>query len=220
MLTFRFWLRVKRKRLGYFLQTSRAAPRRGGGLNWRGSPNRRGEEVHRFLKRLGERDTSGDTATLSQRGPRRFFEWTTRRYPPQRRRRQRKREGRRTRKYRRELGEIRLDRKGRGDWGRLHRTWGCEGSVLRGRDRRRPLERYTIVLTIVVVPPFADIRCSVPSNKDDGMFDKLLLVQLEVDDKAETIPLQILGTTIGVGKPANRVTNSPRSREGRWKLGE
>jgi hypothetical protein len=47
-----------------------------------------------------------------------------------------------------------------------------------------------------------------------------LLVKLEVNDEAETIPLQILGSTIAIGKMTNRITYSPWSREGRREMGE
>ena len=77
-----------------------------------------------------------------------------------------------------------------------------------------------VVLAIVVVPPFANTRCSEPSNKDKAVLCKLLLVQLEGEDKAETIPLELLGAGFAAGKLSNRITHSPRSGEGRWKAGE
>jgi hypothetical protein len=49
---------------------------------------------------------------------------------------------------------------------------------------------------------------------------KLLFVKLEVDDKAETIPLELLGTTLTIGKLSDRITNGPRSRERRRKVSE
>jgi len=53
------------------------------------------------------------------------------------------------------------------------------------------------------------------------LLGKPLLVEVEVDDKAESIPLQLLGTTtITIGKSTNRITYSPRSGEGRREMGE
>jgi hypothetical protein len=49
---------------------------------------------------------------------------------------------------------------------------------------------------------------------------KPLLVKLEGDHEAETIPRQVLGTTVAIGKPTNHITHSPRSREGRREMGE
>jgi hypothetical protein len=49
---------------------------------------------------------------------------------------------------------------------------------------------------------------------------KLLLVKLEVDDKAETIPFVLWGTTLSVGKLTDSVTNGPRSREGGREMSE
>jgi len=41
-----------------------------------------------------------------------------------------------------------------------------------------------------------------------------------MDDKAETIPLELLRTAITTGKLSDRITHGPRSREGRRELGE
>ena len=90
---------------------------------------------------------------------------------------------------------------------------------MRGRGRRRPLEADSVVPALIVVPPFPDARRGVPSDKNNGMICKLLLEKVEVDDKAETIPFQLLGTTITIGKSANRITYGPRSGEGRREMG-
>jgi hypothetical protein len=75
-------------------------------------------------------------------------------------------------------------------------------------------------LPIVVVPPFADTGCSEPSDEDDVVLGKLLFVKLQVDDKAETIPLELLRTTLAIGKLSDGITHGPRSREGRREMGE
>jgi len=189
-------------------------------LNGRDNPNRRGDDGHRFL-RLRERDTSGDTTTLSQRGSRRLLGLSGRQHLPQGERRGRKR--RRARKHWRDLGEGKnagLDRTARGDRGRPHRARSSEGPVLREGGRRRPLEGDAVVHAVIVVPPFADSRCSVPSNEDHVMIGKPLLVKLKGDHKAETIPRQVLGTTIAISKSTNRIAYSPRSGEGRREVGE
>jgi hypothetical protein len=49
---------------------------------------------------------------------------------------------------------------------------------------------------------------------------KLLFVKLEVDDEAETVPLELLRTTLTIGELSDRITNGPRSREWRRELGE
>jgi hypothetical protein len=52
------------------------------------------------------------------------------------------------------------------------------------------------------------------------VFGKLLLVKLEVEDKAETIPLELLRTAVRIGKLSNRITYGPRSGEGRREMSE
>ena len=69
-LTFRFWLWVKRKRLGYFLQAARTTPWRRGSLDRGSNPDGRGDEVGRFLRSRGKSDAPRDAATLSQGEPR------------------------------------------------------------------------------------------------------------------------------------------------------
>ena len=61
----------------------------------------------------------------------------------------------------------------------LHRARSGERLVLGGRGRRRLLERDAVGLAIIVVLPFADTGCGKPSDKDDVVFSKLLLVRLE-----------------------------------------
>lgn len=46
------------------------------------------------------------------------------------------------------------------------------------------------------------------------MLGKLLLVEIEVDDKAETIPFELVRWTLAVSEQPDRVTDCPRSREG------
>jgi len=75
-------------------------------------------------------------------------------------------------------------------------------------------------MAVVVVPPFANTRCSEPPNKDKVVLGKLLLVQLEGEDKAETIPLQLLRGSFPIGKSTDRITHSPRSRERRREVRE
>lgn len=77
-----------------------------------------------------------------------------------------------------------------------------------------------VIGAVIVVPPFADTRCSVPSNENEVVFNEPLLVKLEVKDKAETIPFELLRTTIAISKPANRITHSPRPWEGRREMGK
>lgn len=216
---FRLRLRVKRERLGYFLQAPRATPRRCRCLNRRGNPHRGRNGVGQLLGRLGETDTSRDAAALSQRGSRDLLRLSGRRYPPHGGREGGKRKGRWAGKYRRDRREMQnasLDRKARGDRSGPHGARSGESPVLRGSRRRGPLEGNAVIVTAIVVPPFADTGGGEPPNKDEGVLGKFLLVKLEVDDKAETIPLELLGSRIGIGKSTNGITYSPRSRKGRW----
>ena len=88
-----------------------------------------------------------------------------------------------------------------------------------GTGRRRgPFERDTVVLAVVVIPPFTNTGCGEPPNKDGVLLGKLLLVKLEMDDEAETVPLELRRTALTVGKSSDRVSYSPRSREGRREL--
>lgn len=188
-------------------------------MDRRGNPHRGRNGVGRLLGRLGETDTSRDAAALSQRGSGDLLRLSGRRYPPHGGREGRKRKGWWARKYRRDLRELQkasLNRKARGDRSGSHGARSGEGPVLRGSRRRGPLEGNAVIVTVIVVPPFADTGGSEPPNKDEGVLDKFLLVKLEVNDKAETIPLELLGTTIGIGKSTNGITYSPRSRKGRW----
>ena len=183
--------------------------------------------VDQFLRSLGKNDTSRDTTTLSQREPRGLIGLIGRWHFPQGGRQRGERKGRGAWKHRRDLWEgknARLDRKIRSDGSGPHRArsgkrlvLGGSGSAGRGR---RPLERDTIVVAIVVIPPFADTRCTEPSDKDDVVLGKLLLVKLEVDDKAETVPLEFLRTTLTSGKLTDRITYSPGSREGGREMNE
>ena len=75
-------------------------------------------------------------------------------------------------------------------------------------------------MAIVVVSPFTDTRCSEPSDEDDVVLGKLMLVNLEMDDKAETVPLELLRTTLTIGKSTDRITYSPRSGEWRREMRE
>jgi hypothetical protein len=77
-----------------------------------------------------------------------------------------------------------------------------------------------VVVAVVVIPPLTDARCGEPSDKDDVVFDKSLLVELEVDDKAKAIPLELLGAIFAIGKPTDRITYGPRSGERRRELRE
>ena len=79
LLTFRFWLQVKRKRLRYFLQAARTTPWRGGGLDRGSNPDGRGDEVGQFLRSQGKRDAT----TLSQGEPRGLIRLIGRRRFPQ-----------------------------------------------------------------------------------------------------------------------------------------
>jgi hypothetical protein len=81
-------------------------------------------------------------------------------------------------------------------------------------------EGDTVVHSIVVVPPFTDTRGSVPPDEEDVELGKPLFVKVEVDDKAEAIPVELLRTTLTVGKSSDRISDGPRSREGRRKMGE
>jgi len=47
-----------------------------------------------------------------------------------------------------------------------------------------------------------------------------MLVQLEGDDEAETVPFELLGTSLTIGESADRITYSPRSRERRREMSE
>jgi hypothetical protein len=49
---------------------------------------------------------------------------------------------------------------------------------------------------------------------------KLVLVKLEGDDKAETVPLEFLRTTLTIGKSTDRIAYRPRSWEGRREMRE
>jgi hypothetical protein len=188
-------------------------------LNWRGNPDLRGDDVHRFL-RLGEGDTSLNATTFSQRRPRGLFGLVGGQYLPNGGRGW-KGKGRRARKHRRDLRERLnggLDGNAGCDGSRPHRARSGEGSVLRGSCRRRSLERNGVVPSLVVIPPFTNTGSSVPSNKDHVVVGKPLLVKVEVDDKTEPIPLQLLGTRIAIGKSTNRITYGPRPREGRREM--
>ena len=77
------------------------------------------------------------------------------------------------------------------------------------------LEGDAVVHSIVIVPPFANTRCGEPPNKDYAVLGKLLLIKLEVDDKAETIPIALLGTTVTTCKQTDGIAYGPRSGEGR-----
>ena len=72
----------------------------------------------------------------------------------------------------------------------------------------------TVAVFIVVVPPFADTRWVEPSNKDHIVLGKLMLVKLKVNDKPETVPLELLRITLAIGKSTDCITYSPRSTEG------
>ena len=222
MLTFRFRLRVKRKRLGRFLHTSRPTPWRSWGLDGGSDPNLRCDVVDRFLRSLGKIDAARDTATLSQRGARGLSGLIGGRHLPEHGGGRGERKGRGAREDRRDLGErnVGLDRKGRGDWSGPHRARGGKRPVLglSTGGGRRSFKRDTIVLAIVVIPPLADTRRSVPSNKDKALLGKLLLVKLEMDDKAETVPLELLRTALTSCKSTNRIAYSPRPREGRREM--
>lgn len=52
------------------------------------------------------------------------------------------------------------------------------------------------------------------------MLGKLLFVKFEGDDKAETIPLELLRATLAICKLSDRIADSPRSREGRREMNE
>jgi hypothetical protein len=80
------------------------------------------------------------------------------------------------------------------------------------------LERDTVVVSVIVVPPFTGTRCSKPSDEDDVVLGKLMLVKLEVDDKAETIPLELLRTVLAGCKSTDRITYSPGPGEGRREM--
>ena len=73
-------------------------------------------------------------------------------------------------------------------------------------------------MSIVVVPPFTDSRCSKPSDEDHVVLGELILVKLEGDDKAETVPLELLRTALTSCKSTNRIAYSPRPREGRREM--
>jgi len=75
-----------------------------------------------------------------------------------------------------------------------------------------------VVHAIVIVPPFANTRCGEPPNKDYVVLGKLLLIKLEVDNKAEAIPIAFLGTTVTAGKPTNGIAYGPRPGEGRREM--
>jgi hypothetical protein len=49
---------------------------------------------------------------------------------------------------------------------------------------------------------------------------KLLLVQFEVDNEAETVPLEVLRTALTIGELSDRITNGHRSREWRREVCE
>jgi hypothetical protein len=82
------------------------------------------------------------------------------------------------------------------------------------------LEGDTVVHAVVVVPPLADARGGEPPDEEDIELGKPLFVKVEVDNKAETIPLELRRTSLTTGKLTDRITHRPRSREGRRKLGE
>ena len=122
-------------------------------------------------------------------------------------------------KQERDLGEGKnagLDRKigrqGRAS-SRSEQQTTCSG---RGR---RPLERNAAVV-VIVVPSFADARCFEPSDEDEVLFGKLMLVKLEVDDKAEMVPLKLQRIALAISKSTDRVAYSPQSREGRKEMSE
>ena len=194
-------------------------------MNGRSDPNLRRDVVDRFLGSVGKVDAARDTATLSQRGTRSLIGLICRCYFPEHGRGRRERKGRGARKDWGNLGRRKnagLDRKGGGDWSGPHRARGSKRPVL-GLGTRRgrgPFERDPVVLAVVVIPPFTNTGCGEPSNKDDVLLGKPLLVKLEMDYEAETVPLELRRTALTVGKSADRITHSPRSREGRRKLGE
>ena len=176
-----------------------------------------------LLRSLGESDASSDTTTLSQRGPIGLIRLVDGCRSPQGGRSRGERKGRWARKNQGNLGEGKidgLDRNTGSDGSGLHRARSGERLVLRGGGRRRLLERDTVVLAIIVIPPFADTGCSEPSDEDDGVLGKLLLVKLEMDYKAETVPFVLLGASLAACKPSDRITYSPRSRERRREMSE
>jgi hypothetical protein len=218
---------MKRKWLGHFLQTARATPRRGRDLGWGTNPDRRHNVVSRLLRNPGESDASRDTATLSQRRPRQLIGLIGSRHLPQSGKRWGERKRRGAGKNRRGLGEGKnagIKGKTGGDGSGLHRARSGKRLVLRGGHSagrgRRTFEGDAVVEGIIVVPPFTGTGCSEPSNEDDGVLGKLLLVKLERDDKAETIPLELLRTILTIGKSSDRITYSPRPREGRREVRE
>ena len=186
-------------------------------MDWGNSPGLRDNVVGGLLRDRRESHASRYTAALSQRQPRRLIgSWQLPQNGGQWGERKRKRAG----KDRSGLGKGGgLNGKAGGDRSGPHRARSGERPVLRGRGSGS-FEGDTVVLPVVVVPPFAGTGCSVPSNEDDIMLGKLLLVELEGDDKAETIPLELLRTILAIRKPTDRITHGPRPREGRRELCE
>jgi hypothetical protein len=216
---------MKGKRLGNLLHTARATPRRGRGLSWGGNPERRDGVVGRLLRNRRESDAPRDTTTLCQREPRCLVSLVCGHDLPQGGGLRGKRKRRWAWKHQRDLGERKitgLDRQIRSNWSSPHCARSGKRLVLGRRRRRgrRLLEGDAIVHAIVVVPPFADTRSSEPSNEEDVELGEPLFVKVEVDDKTETIPLELLRTTLTAGKLSNCISDGPRPREGRRELGE
>ena len=109
--------------------------------------------------------------------------------------------------------DRKIGRRGRAS-SRSEQQTTCSG---RGR---RPLERNAAVFAIVVVPSFADARRFEPSNKDEVLFGKLMLVKLEVDGEAEIVPLKLPRTALAIGKSTDHIVCSPQCREGRREMNE
>jgi len=213
---------VKRKRLGYFLKASRTTPWRGGSLYGRSNPDGRSDVVDRLV-RLGKIDATRDAATLSQGEARGLIGLIGRWHFPKGGRGRGERKGRRAWKERRDLGEGKnagLGRSTSGDGGRPHRARSGKRLVLGGSAGRgrRTLERDTVVVSIVVVPPFTDGRCTEPSDEHHVVLGKLVLVKFERNDKAEAVPLELLRTALTSCKSTDRITYSPRPREGRREM--
>ena len=125
LLTFRFWLRMKCKWLGYFLQAARTTAWRGGRLDRGSNPDGRGDKVDQFLRSRGKSDAPRDAATLNQGEPRDLIRLIGRRRFPQGGRQQGERKRRQAWKHRRDLGEGKdagLDRKTGGDGSGPHRA--------------------------------------------------------------------------------------------------
>ena len=80
------------------------------------------------------------------------------------------------------------------------------------------LEGDTVARAIVIVPPFANTRCGEPPNKEYAVLGKILLVKLEVDDKAETVPIAFLGTTVTISKPTYGIAYGRRAGEVRREM--